>query len=528
MARDRCRGTALAPGLSTMDVSAILQALLGAGAPTAGPGTSSAAALEASFAALFAAAAGTGPKAAGAGDAAEAPPAASDQPPDDRPPAATDAQATSVAAVAAAAAFLAPPAVPTSVPVAAATATAAAPPTTPSVGGEGPAPVARVETGAGTPVDARASGPIPPDGQVPAGASPTAALDSAAPVDACTADPAAATAAATPAEKPPAAAAGVQEKDAAVPATASGRALPRTTAPERVRVSQATATAAEEPAASRPETKVATTENAGAPATARDQDGDAGADTVEPAVDGRHRGADRPAAAGGTVHAAAPVHDAAPGSDTDTGGREPGHRGADGAVVVAGARRLGEVSEPKRSGSGADPSGPSSLPPPAPARESARAEATGPEPPAARTGAEGDVERLMRLDQMRPVRVRDGGDMRLEVAPEGLGRVEVRVAVRADAVHAALYAQGDHARDALMAHRPALEAALGRSQLRLETFSVGLGQHELGDPGRQGAQAEPMPDETPARSGPRSAPVPAAAPATALEPAASRGLSLRA
>ena len=291
-------------------------------------------------------------------------------------------------------------------------------------------------------------------------------------------------------------------------------------------MSQATAPAAEEPTAARPETKVATTENAGAPATARDQDGDAGADTVEPAVDGRHRGADRPAAAGGTVHAAAPVHDAAPGSDTDTGGREPGHRGADGAVVVAGARRLGEVSEPKRSGSGADPSGPSSLPPPNPARESAHTEAATSEPQAARTGA--DVERLMRLDQMRPVRVRDGGEMRLEVAPEGLGRVELRVTVRADAVHAALYAQQDHAREALVAHRPALEAALGRSQLRLQTFSVGLGQHELGDPGRQGAQAEPAHDEIPARSAARSAPVPAATPTAGLAPATSRGLSLRA
>src|SRR5207253_9818665 len=187
----------------------------------------------------------------------------------------------------------------------------------------------------------------------------------------------------------------------------------------------------------------------------------------------------------------------------------------------------GEVSEPKRSGSGADPSGPSSLPPPAPARESARAEATGPEPPAARTGAEGDVERLMRLDQMRPVRVRDGGDMRLEVAPEGLGRVEVRVAVRADAVHAALYAQGDHARDALMAHRPALEAALGRSQLRLETFSVGLGQHELGDSDRRTPQSEPAPDE-PGPRRPSSGSAAAAAPATTLTPAASGGLSLRA
>jgi hypothetical protein len=151
-----------------------------------------------------------------------------------------------------------------------------------------------------------------------------------------------------------------------------------------------------------------------------------------------------------------------------------------------------------------------------------RAEATAPEPQSART----DVERLVRLDELRPVRVRDGGEMRLEVSPEGLGRVEVRVAVRADGVHAALYAQQDHARDALVAHRPALEAALGRSQLRLETFSVGLGQHELGDRGRHGPHAEPAHEDPIARR--TVAPVPAPAPAAALEPPASGGLSLRA
>src|SRR5437870_184822 len=100
------------------------------------------------------------------------------------------------------------------------------------------------------------------------------------------------------------------------------------------------------------------------------------------------------------------------------------------------------------------------------------------------------------------------------------------VAVRADAVHAALYAQQDHARDALVAHRPALEAALGRSQLRLETFSVGLGQHELGDPGRHGPHAEPAHEDPVARR--TVAPVPAPAPAAAFEPPPSGGLSLRA
>jgi hypothetical protein len=74
--------------------------------------------------------------------------------------------------------------------------------------------------------------------------------------------------------------------------------------------------------------------------------------------------------------------------------------------------------------------------------------------------------------------------MRLEVATD-LGRVEVRVAVRADAVHANLFAQHDQAREMLETHRGMLAAALERSNLRLEGFSVGLGHHQ------QGADGEP-------------------------------------
>jgi hypothetical protein len=86
-----------------------------------------------------------------------------------------------------------------------------------------------------------------------------------------------------------------------------------------------------------------------------------------------------------------------------------------------------------------------------------------------------EVERIVRLDALRSGPP-DNGEMRLELATDGLGRVDVRVAVRADAVHASLLASHDSARDALEAHRPSLEAALGRSNLRLEGFSVALGQ----------------------------------------------------
>src|SRR5262249_37499739 len=86
-----------------------------------------------------------------------------------------------------------------------------------------------------------------------------------------------------------------------------------------------------------------------------------------------------------------------------------------------------------------------------------------------------DVERFVRLGQQLHTG-RDSGEMRLELSREGLGQVEVRVVVRADAVHATLYAQQDHARQMLAANRPALAEALGRSQLRLEGFSVDIGQ----------------------------------------------------
>jgi len=473
-----------------MDVAAILQALLGAGAPTALPGAAGAAGtVEASFAALFAAASGTDRPAA-----AEAP--------DDHSAPGADEQVLSLAGAAAAAALVSPPAVPSAVPVeAAAPSTAAL-----AAGGDGSACAA----------------------QAPAGASPTAAPEPATPVDG---SPSASTAVAGEAAETPA----TKAADVPVPdvAEAAGRPVPasaREPAAERAPASRRTATApAVEPDASGADAKAtggapavaAKGEPKGEPCTeAATGEGDAVDGTVEHAAP--RRVADRPAPASVNGHGSAAVHGPAPGSDTDVGGREPGRRGTDGAVVVAAARRLGEVAEPRRSGSGADSSGPSSLPPPNPAREPARAEATAPEPQPAST----DIERLVRLDQLRPVRVRDGGEMRLEVSPEGLGRVEVRVAVRADAVHAALYAQQDHARDALVAHRPALEAALGRSQLRLETFSVGLGRHELGDPGRHGPHAEPAHEDPVARR--TVAPVPAPAPAAALEPPPSGGLSLRA
>jgi flagellar hook-length control protein FliK len=136
-------------------------------------------------------------------------------------------------------------------------------------------------------------------------------------------------------------------------------------------------------------------------------------------------------------------------------------------------------------------------------------------------GAEA-VERLVRLDEMRPMGRHDRGEMRLELAPDGLGPIEVRVSVREDAVHASLWAHHDQARETLAANRPALEAALERSQLRLEGFTVGLGEHrrdEQGEGTRDGGR--------PAAFASAAAATAASAPPT-IRPTWGAGLSLRA
>jgi flagellar hook-length control protein FliK len=133
-----------------------------------------------------------------------------------------------------------------------------------------------------------------------------------------------------------------------------------------------------------------------------------------------------------------------------------------------------------------------------------------------------EADDLSRTGTLRVPAGRDGGEMRLDVAPEGLGRVEVHVVVRNDAVHAALYAQHGDARDALAAQRPALEAALGRSQLRLEGFTVGLGQPQQ-EPAYERSPAQPRRGEPPSLP---AAPVPQP---PAAEPLVGRSnLSLRA
>ncbi len=72
-------------------------------------------------------------------------------------------------------------------------------------------------------------------------------------------------------------------------------------------------------------------------------------------------------------------------------------------------------------------------------------------------------------------RLRDGGQMRLTVHGDGLGDIELRVTVRENGVHASIAAQHDEARQLLNSQRSDLVAALQRSNLRLESFTVDVG-----------------------------------------------------
>src|SRR5262249_59761986 len=125
----------------------------------------------------------------------------------------------------------------------------------------------------------------------------------------------------------------------------------------------------------------------------------------------------------------------------------------------------GSGGSPSQSAGTARAAEPPVMPPPVAERAASTPAAprTVAPPPALR-----DVERLVQLDAQRPFVVRDGGEMRMTVEPQGLGHVELRVAVDANAVHATPTSSHEQARDMFDQHRPQPEAdALGRSVPRV-------------------------------------------------------------
>jgi hypothetical protein len=106
------------------------------------------------------------------------------------------------------------------------------------------------------------------------------------------------------------------------------------------------------------------------------------------------------------------------------------------------------------------------------------------------------VEQALRAESERGVvtRLRDNGEMRLAIRPNGLGELEVRVAVRESSVHASIATQHEEARQVLNSQRSDLEAALQRNNLRLDSFSVDVGGREARSFVRQDSpHAEPGP-----------------------------------
>jgi hypothetical protein len=87
------------------------------------------------------------------------------------------------------------------------------------------------------------------------------------------------------------------------------------------------------------------------------------------------------------------------------------------------------------------------------------------------------LERALAAGAERDVigRLRHDGEMRLMLRPQGLGDLEVRVAVRDGGVHASVATTNDDARQLLASQRADLQTALGRYNLRLDSFSVGVG-----------------------------------------------------
>jgi flagellar hook-length control protein FliK len=138
-----------------------------------------------------------------------------------------------------------------------------------------------------------------------------------------------------------------------------------------------------------------------------------------------------------------------------------------------------------------------------PSMQTANARSTGAQGASA-TGAEGGrpvtpgstgfrVEQALNAEFERGVvgRLRDNGEMRLAIEREGLGELDVRVAVRESSVHASIATQHDEARQLLASQRADLETALQRHNLRLDSFDVDVGGREGRGTARQdGDQAQ--------------------------------------
>jgi len=78
-------------------------------------------------------------------------------------------------------------------------------------------------------------------------------------------------------------------------------------------------------------------------------------------------------------------------------------------------------------------------------------------------------------DAVRLSALRGGGEIRLQLEPEGLGHIDVRLDLHADGVRAVIVAEHESTRALLQSQQQVLHDAFGRSDLRLAGFSVDVG-----------------------------------------------------
>lgn len=78
-------------------------------------------------------------------------------------------------------------------------------------------------------------------------------------------------------------------------------------------------------------------------------------------------------------------------------------------------------------------------------------------------------------DAVRLSALRGGGEIRLQLEPEGLGHIDVRLHLHADGVRAVIVAEHESTRALLQSQQHVLQDAFGRSELRLSGFSVDVG-----------------------------------------------------
>lgn len=89
------------------------------------------------------------------------------------------------------------------------------------------------------------------------------------------------------------------------------------------------------------------------------------------------------------------------------------------------------------------------------------------------------VERLSSPEGLAAAR--RGHALHMDLEPNGLGRIEIRLSLGRDGLRATVIAEHETTRSLLASQQPQLAAALERNDLRLESFLVDVGAHAGGD-----------------------------------------------